>query len=204
MKNVLIADNQAIVRLGLATLIDPLSGFQVISQVDNGVDAYMQVEQGNVDILITELEMPPGESGLLTTKRVHDAFPDVAIMILSSCEDQALINQAIHNGAQSYIFKSSPTTEIVTSLRHLVDGERYLDNNIMITKQDLEEINYGSTAVDRPATRIYPNGNGNSSPSSPLVIPTRRLPRSSSFRPKPSRPTRPALCANWPWIIRRP
>ena len=55
MKNVLIADNQAIVRLGLATLIDPLSGFQVISQVDNGVDAYMQVEQGNVDILITEI-----------------------------------------------------------------------------------------------------------------------------------------------------
>jgi two-component system response regulator NreC len=148
LKNVLVADNQAIVCLGLTTLIESLPDFQVINQVDNGVDAYMQIEQGNVDILITELTMPPGESGLLTTRRVHDAFPDVAIMILSSCEDQALINQAIHNGAQSYIFKSSPTTEIVTGLHHLVDGERYLDNNIMITKQDLEEINYGSTAVD--------------------------------------------------------
>ena len=148
MKNVLIADNQAIVRLGLTTLIGSLPDFQVISQVDNGIDAYMQIEQGNVDILITELAMPPGESGLLTTKRVHDAFPDVAIMILANCEDQSLINQAIHNGAQSYIFKSSPTAEIVIGLHHLVAGERYLDNNIMITKQDLAEINYGSTAVD--------------------------------------------------------
>lgn len=148
MKNVLIADNQAIVRLGLTTLIESLPDFQVISQVDNGVDAYMQIEQGKVDILITELAMPPGESGLLTTKRVHDAFPNVAIMILSSCEDQALINQAIHNGAESYIFKSSPTAEIVTGLRHLVSGERYFDNNIMITGQDLKEINYGNTAVD--------------------------------------------------------
>lgn len=148
MKNVLIADNHAIVRLGLTTLIDSLSDFQVICQVDNGVDAYMQIEQGNVDILISGLAMPPGESGLLTTKRVHDAFPNVQIMILSGCEDQSLINQAIHNGAKSYIFKSSPTSEIVTGLYHLANGERYLDNNIMITKQDLAEINYGNTAID--------------------------------------------------------
>lgn len=148
MKNILIADNQEIVRLGLTTLLSSRPGFQIVGEVNNGLDAFTKIEQGNVDILISELIMPPGESGLLTTKRIHDAFPNVQIMIFSNCKEQEMINQAIHNGATSYIFKSSPTAEIIAGLNHLARGEFYLDNNIMITKQDLAEINHGNTAID--------------------------------------------------------
>lgn len=146
MYKVLIADDHSIVRAGIAYLINQQPDFEVVGQEANGTDTYTRVEQGDIDILIMDLSMPPGESGLITTKRIHDRYPNVKIMILSMHEEQEYINQAIHNGAMSYILKSSSDSEIIKGIKHLAIGEKYLDNNIMITKYDLKEIN--SDGVD--------------------------------------------------------
>lgn len=148
MKNVLIADNQPVVRLGVATLIKQLPGLRLADQVSSGNEAYASIERANIDIFITELQVGPGESGLLTIKRIHNAFPNVRILVFSSCEDQNLVNQALHDGATSYIFKSSSLDELITGLRYLAAGKRYLDNNIMITKQDLLAISNGNSTID--------------------------------------------------------
>lgn len=148
MYKVLIADNQPIVRLGLTDLINHLPDFTVIAQEDNGIDTLMRIEQGDIDLLIMELSMPPGEHGQITIKRIHDHFPNVRILVFSTQEDQTAINQALHNGAMGYILKSSATNEIIAGLNHLAMGERYLDNNIMITKKDLAEIKNGSQEID--------------------------------------------------------
>ncbi|MCH3922764.1 LuxR C-terminal-related transcriptional regulator [Limosilactobacillus sp.] len=140
MKNVLIADEQPIVRLGLTTLIDGLADFQLADQVADSADACMRLGQGDIDIAIMGLTLPPGENGLVTIQRIHDLFPAVRVMILSHHEEQEIVNRAIHNGALSYIFKSSPTSEIIAGLTSLARGELYLDNNIMITGKDRQKI----------------------------------------------------------------
>ncbi len=103
MYNVLIADDHAIVRSGIAYLIDKQPTFQVVGQTANGTDTYMRVEQGDIDILIMDLSMPPGESGLITAQRIHEHYPLVRMIILSMHEEQEYINKAIHNGAMSYV-----------------------------------------------------------------------------------------------------
>ena len=96
----------------------------------------------------TLAQLPPGESGLITTKRIHDKFPKVKIIILSMHEEQEYINRAMSNGAMSYILKSSSDGEILTALKHVVNGENYLDANILISKSDLKQINASGADVN--------------------------------------------------------
>ncbi|MRN06775.1 DNA-binding response regulator [Lactobacillus sp. 0.1XD8-4] len=141
MYNVLVADDHAIVRSGISYLVDLQPNFTVVDGTASGTDTYMRIEQGDIDILIMDLSMPPGENGLLTTQRIHDKFPQVRIIILSMHEEQEYINKAMANGAMSYVLKSSPDTEIIKALQHVINGENYLDTNIIVSKNDLKKIN---------------------------------------------------------------
>ncbi|WP_242363903.1 response regulator [Limosilactobacillus antri] len=148
MYKVLVADDHAIVRSGISYLVNQQPGFTVVDGTASGTDTYLRIEQGGIDILIMDLSMPPGESGLITTKRIHDKFPKVKIIILSMHEEQEYINQAMSNGAMSYILKSSSDGEILTALKHVVNGENYLDANILISKSDLKQINASGADVN--------------------------------------------------------
>lgn len=148
MYNVLIADDHAVVRYGLSTLVNKQPEFNVVDEAANGTETYLRVEQGDIDILIMDLSMPPGESGLITTKRIHDNFAEVRILILSMHEEQEYINQALHNGAMSYVLKSSSDDELLKALRQLMNGQEYVDKNIKLTTDDLAKINTDGTAVN--------------------------------------------------------
>ena len=148
MYKVLIADDHAVVRFGLSTLVNKQPEFEVVDEAANGTDTYLRVEQGDIDILIMDLSMPPGESGLITTKRIHDNFPKVRILILSMHEEQEYINQALYNGAMSYVLKSSSDDELLHALHELMNGQEYVDQNIKLTTDDLAEINQDGTNVN--------------------------------------------------------
>lgn len=140
MYQVLIADDHAIVRSGISYLVNQQPNFKVVGGTASGTDTYLRVEQGGVDILILDLSMPPGESGLITTQRIHKKFPKVRIIILSMHEEQEYINKALANGAMSYVLKISPEAEIIKALHHVANGENYLDSNIIISNSDLKKI----------------------------------------------------------------
>lgn len=142
MYNVLIADDHAIVRNGLSFLINQRPDYKVVDQAADGNQTYMKVEQNNIDLLVMDLSMPPGESGLITTKRIHDHFPKVKIIILSMHEEEEYIRQALQNGANAYILKSSPDDELLTALDKVsLNNETYLDANIRLSEESAEAIN---------------------------------------------------------------
>lgn len=148
MYRVLVADNYPIIRMAVKNLVEQLDNFKVIAEEATGIDASLRAEQGDIDIIIMDLAMPPGENGLITIKRIHEHFPNTKIIIFSSRNEPQYINQAIYNGANSYILKSSSPKELVHALRHAINGEKYLDNNIMVTKKDLLVIKGGSPHFD--------------------------------------------------------
>lgn len=164
MYKVLVADDHAIVRAGISYLVNQQAGFEVVDETASGTDTYMRIERGGIDIVIMDLSMPPGESGLITTERIHDKFPDVKIIILSMHEDQEYINKAMHNGAMSYILKSSSDSEIIKALRQVANGCNYLDSNIIISKADLKQINadgahvnlQGYNALSKREKEVFP------------------------------------------------
>ncbi|HAT54353.1 MAG TPA: DNA-binding response regulator [Lactobacillus sp.] len=148
MLRVLIADDHAVVRSGLKYLIGQQPGLKVVGEATTGTEASLRVEEGDIDILIMDLSMPPGENGLVTTKRLHDSYPRTKIVILSMHDERVYITQAIKNGAMAYVLKSSPDSEVVNALNAIMNGKKYLDHSILMTTRDLDEINPDDTDVE--------------------------------------------------------
>ena len=148
MLSVLVADDHAVGRSGLTYLINKQPGLRVVDEAATGTEASLRVEEGGIDILVMDLSMPPGENGLVTTKRLHDAFPKTKILILSMHDERTYINQAIKNGAMGYVLKSSPDTEVIRGLTVIASGKKYLDSNIKMTASDIDKINPDATDVE--------------------------------------------------------
>lgn len=103
MYNVLVADDHAIVRSGISYLVDLQPNFTVVDGTASGTDTYIRVEQGGIDILIMDLSMPPGENGLITTRRIHDKFPKLKLSF-SRCTKNRSISIRQWQMAQCLIF----------------------------------------------------------------------------------------------------
>lgn len=148
MYKVLVADDHPIVRQAVTELVNKQRDFNVVAEESNGLDVYMRVQEGGIDIVVTDLSMPPGENGLLTVKRLHQRFPKLKILVFSMHDEADCVNQALYNGALGYVLKSSAVAELAASLKRVAEGDRYLDNNIMVTKADLETIEGGPAVSD--------------------------------------------------------
>ncbi|AYM01626.1 response regulator [Levilactobacillus yiduensis] len=140
MYKVLVADDHAIVREGLKNIIDQQADYQVVAEAANGNDTFARAGQGDIDIIIMDLSMPPGESGLVTTKRIHNQYPKIWILILSMHGEEDYVDQAIKNGAAGYVLKSSPDAEIINAITTIVTGRHYVDENVILLKSDIENI----------------------------------------------------------------
>lgn len=138
--NVLIADDHSVVRSGLTSVINKMPNFKVIFEAENGTEAFMGVEKNDIDIVVMDLSMPPGENGLVTTKRLHAKYPKVAILILSMHDEQEYIDAAIHNGALGYVLKNSPDSELIRGIKTVAAGKVFIDVNITLNQSDLDEM----------------------------------------------------------------
>lgn len=105
MYTVLIADDEAIIRKGIASIIDWNSlGFDTILQAENGEEALKLFNDNKIDLLLTDIVMPRMD-GLELTERVREKYPDVMIAILSGYDDFEYAQQAVGLGVQEYILK---------------------------------------------------------------------------------------------------
>lgn len=136
MKNVLIADDFKLLRKGLTYTINTTNNFRVTAEAEDGNEAYSIIENQDIDVVIIDISMPPGESGLVTIKRIHDYHPEVKQIVLSMHEEPEYINTALANGALSYILKSSDEQELLNALKHADVDESYIDKNIVLTQND--------------------------------------------------------------------
>ena len=141
MYRVVVADDQAIVRFGEEQLVNRLANFEVVGSVANGTAAYQVIEKNPVDVLITGLRMPQGESAVCMIRRIHTTFPDVRIVLYTGCTDHELLVQALQNGACGCVLKTSPTSELVHAVQTVVrDQQRYFDPTLMLTQTELATI----------------------------------------------------------------
>ncbi|WP_056947412.1 response regulator [Secundilactobacillus odoratitofui] len=146
MYNVLLSDDHPIYRTGLITVINQQPHFKVVAETSNGTDAVVRVAEGDIDVVIMDLTMPPGESGVSATRRIHDTFPNVKVLVNTAHEDHESIDMALHNGAAGYVLKNSPQSEFVAALTTVVCDRIFVDQNIVLTPADFKAID--STKCD--------------------------------------------------------
>jgi len=123
---IVIADDHAVVRSGFAMILNFQEDMEVVATAADGIEAYSMVAQHRPDILLMDLSMPPGESGLIATAKINENFPDTKILILTMYDDEEYLFHVLKNGARGYVLKNSPDEELINAIRVVYRGEIYI------------------------------------------------------------------------------
>ncbi|PTE83630.1 DNA-binding response regulator [Staphylococcus equorum] len=124
---IVIADDHAVVRTGFSMILNYQEDMEVVGTAADGVEAYQKVMEYKPDVLIMDLSMPPGESGLIATSKISESFPETKILILTMFDDEEYLFHVLRNGAKGYILKNAPDEQLLLAIRTVYQGETYVD-----------------------------------------------------------------------------
>lgn len=123
---IIIADDHAVVRSGFSMIINYQQDMEVVATAADGLEAYQKVAKHRPDILLLDISMPPGESGLITTGKIHADFPQTKILILTMYEEEEYMFHVLKSGASGYILKNAPDVELLHAIRVVYEGGTYI------------------------------------------------------------------------------
>lgn len=123
---IVIADDHAVVRSGFSMILNYQPDMKVVATAADGLEAYAMVARHRPDVLLMDLSMPPGESGLIATGKISSEFPDTKIIILTMYDDEDYLFHVLKNGAAGYVLKNAPDDELLTAIRMVHSGGTYI------------------------------------------------------------------------------
>ncbi len=139
--SVFLADDHAIVREGLVTLLAAQADIEVVGTADNGRDALIQVAALQPDVVILDISMP-GQDGIETTRQMLAKWSHMPVVILSMHSGAQHVFHALEAGARGYLLKESAAREIIEAVRVVQTGRRYLSPKVAeIVAEGLSERN---------------------------------------------------------------
>ncbi|MNI37415.1 Oxygen regulatory protein NreC [compost metagenome] len=127
---IVIADDHAVVRSGFSMILNYQPDMEVVGTAADGIEAYQMVAKYNPDVILMDLSMPPGESGLIATGKISSDFPDTKILILTMYDDEEYMFHVLRNGAAGYILKNAPDEELLTAIRTVHKGGTYIHSKM--------------------------------------------------------------------------
>ncbi|MFP4436629.1 MAG: response regulator [Chloroflexaceae bacterium] len=135
---ILIADDHAVVREGLRTLLQRIPEFTLVGEAANGEEAIRQVAALQPDVILLDLKMPR-KDGVTAIKEMKREQTNVRILVLTSFDDDDSVFSAIKAGAQGYLLKDSLPEQLIQAIRDVHNGESALHPTI--ARKVLREIN---------------------------------------------------------------
>lgn len=122
---VLLADDHALVRAGMRSLLRDIEGVEVVGEAADGVQALALAERERPDVVLLDIAMK-GMNGLEAAARLRELHPGIKVIILSMHAGEEYVLQALRAGAAAYLIKDSATAELELALRSVMRGETYL------------------------------------------------------------------------------
>lgn len=145
---ILLADDHTIVRDGIKMLLTEAYPFAEIVDVSDSVELLNQVFSSKWDVIISDISMPPGDSGLEAIKKIKVHAPDTPILILSMHAPEQYAVRAIRSGASGYLTKGAATLELVNAVNHVLSGKRYLTPEVASALADAFETSYADNSFE--------------------------------------------------------
>ena len=126
---ILVADDHAIVRTGLSSLLGTQKDFTVVGEADDGESVVALSRELNPDVIIMDYRMPKLD-GAAATGRIHETQPGVKILILTSYGEAEGIARAIRLGAAGAMMKTDDNDNLIAAVRDLAGGKQVLTPEI--------------------------------------------------------------------------
>jgi DNA-binding NarL/FixJ family response regulator len=126
---VVLADDHAVVREGLKSLIDAEPGMAVVGEAADGLTACERVLELRPDVVVMDVSMP-GVGGAQAAERIKRACPGVKVLALTVHEDKGYLRQLLTAGAAGYVLKRAAPAELIRAIRTVAAGGVYLDPSL--------------------------------------------------------------------------
>ena len=125
-------DDHPVVRQGLSLLFSGSDEVELVGTVKTGEEAIDAIERLNPEVIVMDVRLP-GIDGVSAVKRIHQAAPNVQIVMFSAYGDRRLLSDAIHAGAKGYVMKGSPPEDLVRAIRTVAEGRPFVDPSLSPT-----------------------------------------------------------------------
>jgi two-component system, NarL family, response regulator NreC len=125
MIRIVIVDDHAVVRSGIRLLLEAEEDMQVIGDAGNARDAIFETRAGKPDVILLDVVMPDASGIEVLPKLLYEA-PAAKVLMLSMQDDPSYVREAFGAGASGYVLKEAADTEVVTAIREVAAGNRYV------------------------------------------------------------------------------
>jgi two-component system, NarL family, response regulator NreC len=122
---VLIVDDHAVVRSGLHLLLDAEDDIEVVAEAGDVKAAVFEAREKKPDVVLMDVVMP-GQSGIDGVPQVLKEAPDSRVLVLSMQDDPRYVREAFSAGASGYVLKEAVDAEVVSAVREVAGGGRYV------------------------------------------------------------------------------
>jgi DNA-binding NarL/FixJ family response regulator len=126
---VLIADDHAILREGIRSLLERQDGVRVLGEASNGREAVELTSALHPDVVLMDMAMPE-MNGLEATLQIKKLYPNVQVLILTQHDDREYIDPALKAGASGYVLKRSGGREVVNAIRAVFQHGVFLEPSV--------------------------------------------------------------------------
>ncbi len=126
---VLLADDQALFREGLHTLLSVQPDLEVVGEAANGEEAVRLAGLHDAAVVLMDVQMPVLD-GVAATRRLHAARPACRVILLTTFDDDEYVFEGLRAGAVGYLLKDAPSSKLVEAIRAAARGESFLEPSV--------------------------------------------------------------------------
>ncbi|MDD3236946.1 MAG: response regulator transcription factor [Candidatus Gastranaerophilales bacterium] len=170
---VLLVDDHELTRKGIEYGLKLDSKFLVVGSVDNGKKAVAFVRQNQPDVILMDIGMPI-MNGIDATREIHNVYPDIKVVVLTSMTEKQSVIGAFHSGANAYCMKDAPIDELIKVINTVLNGAVWISpsvaqyvveilqsNSFMVHSEIESSVDYNLTARELEILKYIADGKSN-------------------------------------------
>ncbi|MGE0405891.1 MAG: response regulator, partial [Candidatus Korobacteraceae bacterium] len=125
-----LVDDHTLFRQGVRRLLESESDFDVVGESPDGGDAVQKAAELRPDVVLMDIGMP-GLSSFEAARQIRKARPETKVLFLTMYEDEDYLVQCLEVGAAGYVLKDTPAPQLVTAVRDVYKGGKYLSSQVL-------------------------------------------------------------------------
>jgi len=130
MIRVALVDDQAIIRTGVARILSPHDGFEIVAEYSDGADAIAGMTDGvQVDVVVMDIRMPRLD-GIAATAQIRRLEQPPAVIILTTFDEDDLLWSAVEAGAGGFVLKDASAADLIAAVRAVAGGGAWFDPSV--------------------------------------------------------------------------